>query len=154
MQLENIPEFSGTQEDTTQPSDFLKMIKHSFLANRMTADDQKVGLFELYLKSNSPAEEWYNDAKMPKKTWLELEKEFKARFPNIKKATKTAPELERELGNMRMSMEELGRTEKYRGEDIYTHMIFVEKILDLAKRVKVETSTSGLWKVLLRLQTI
>ena len=81
MQLENMPEFSGTQEDTTQPSDFLKMIKHSFLANGTTADDQKVGLFKLYLKSDSPVEEWYNDAKTPKKTWLELEKEFKNRFP-------------------------------------------------------------------------
>jgi hypothetical protein len=147
MQLENIPEFSGTQEDTTQPSDFLKMIKRSFLASGTTADDQKVGLFELYLKSDSPAEEWYNDAKTPKKTWLELEQEFKTRFPNIKKATKTAPELERELGAMRMSMEELGKTEKYRGEDVYTHMVFAEKILDLAKRAKVEASTSGLWNV-------
>ena len=130
MQLENIPEFSRTQEDTTQPSEFLKMIKHSFLSNATTADDQKVGLFELYLKSNSPAEEWFNDVK---KTWLKLEKEFKTRFPNIKKAMKMAPELERELGMMRMSVEELGRTEKYRGEDVYTHMIFAEKILDLAK---------------------
>ena len=79
--------------------------------------------------------------------WLELEQGFKVRFPNIKKATKTALELERELGAMRMTMEELGKTEKYRGEDVYTHMIFTEKILDLAKRAKVEMSTSGLWSV-------
>ena len=147
MQLENIPEFSGTQEDKTQPSDFLKAIKRSFLASGTTADDQKVGLFELYLKSDSPAEEWYNDAKTPKKTWLELEQEFKTRFPNVKKATKTTPELERELGAMRITTEELGKTEKYRGEEVHTHMIFAEKILDLAKRAKIEMSTSGLWNV-------
>ena len=147
MQLENIPEFSGTQEDTTQPTDFLKAIKRSFLANGTTSDDQKVGLLELYLKSDSPAEEWFNEAKTPKKTWLELEQGFKARFPNIKKATKTVPELERELGAMRIKTEELGKTEKYRGEEVYTHMIFAEKILDLAKRAKVEGSTSGLWSV-------
>jgi hypothetical protein len=133
MQLENIPEFSGTQEDKTQPSDFLKAIKRSFLASGTTADDQKVGLFKLYLKSDSPAEEWYNDAKTPKKMWLELEQEFKSRFPNIKKATKSTPELERELGVMRITTEELGKTEKYRGEEVHTHMIFAEKILDLAK---------------------
>jgi Zinc knuckle len=147
MQLENIPEFAGTQDDTVQPSDFLKMIKHSFLANGTTTDDQKIGLFELYLKSDSPAEEWYNDAKTPKKTWAELEQEFKTRFPNVKKAMKTAPELERELGAMRMKTEELGKTEKFRGEEVYTHMVFAEKILDLAKRAKIETSTSGLWNV-------
>ena len=147
MQLENIPEFAGTQDDKSQPSDFLKAIKRSFLASSTTTDAQKVSLFELYLKSDSPAEEWFNDANTPKKTWLELEQEFKIRFPNTKKATKTAPELERELGAMRITTEELGKTEKYRGEDVYTHMIFAEKILDLAKRAKIETTTSGLWSV-------
>ena len=85
MQLENIPEFAGTQEDKTQPSDFLKAIKRAFLANGTTTDIQKVELFELYLKSDSPAEEWYNDEKTPKKERQELEKEFKIRFPNIKR---------------------------------------------------------------------
>ena len=80
------------QEDKTQPLDFLKAIKCSFLASGTTTDDQKVSLFKLYLKSNSPAEEWYN--KMPKKTWIKLEQGFKVRFTNTKKVTKTAPKLE------------------------------------------------------------
>ena len=147
MQLEGIPEFSGTQDDKSQPSDFLKAIKRSFLTSGAMTDDQKISLFELYLKSDSPAEEWYNDANTQKKNWSDLEKAFKVRFPNTQKATKTAPELERELGTMRMTMEELGKTEKYRGEDVYTHMIFAEKILDLAKRAKVESTTSGLWSI-------
>jgi hypothetical protein len=67
MQLESIPEFSGTQEDSNQPSDFLKMVKRSFLATGTTSDEQKVSLFELYLKSDSPAEEWYNKKTTPKK---------------------------------------------------------------------------------------
>jgi protein-disulfide isomerase len=146
MQLENIPEFAGTQDDTIQPTDFLKKIKRAFLANA-TADDQKVGFFELYLKSDSPAEEWYNDANTKKKTWNELEAGFKTRFPNVKKATKTAQELERELGAMRIVTEELGKTEKYMGEDVFTHIVFAEKILDLATRAKIEGSTSGLWSV-------
>ena len=147
MQLENIPEFAGTQEDSIQPSDFLKMVKRSFLTSGTTTDEQKISLLELYLKSDSPAEEWFNDTATIKKTWAGLEQEFKTRFPNVKKATKTAPELERELGTMKIKTEELGKTEKYRGEDVYTHMIFAEKILDLAKRAKIEASTSGLWNV-------
>ena len=144
---ENIPEFSGTQEDKTQPSDFLKALKRSFLANGTTTDESKIGLFELFLKSDSPAEEWYNEITTAKKTWAELEKGFKTRFPNVKKATKSAPELERELGAMRIKTEELGKTEKYKGEDVHTHMVFAEKILDLAKRAKIEETTSGLWNV-------
>jgi hypothetical protein len=147
MQLENIPEFAGMQEDTMQPLDFLKSVKSSFLTHGAATDEQKINLFGLYLKTDSPAEDWFNDTKNPKKTWLELNQEFNARFPNIKKATKTAPELERELGAMRLTIEELVKTEKYRGEEVHTHMIFVEKILDLAKRMKVEKTTSGLWSV-------
>jgi hypothetical protein len=85
MQLENIPEFSRMQDDKTQPSDLLKAIKRSFLANGTTSDDQKIGLFELYLKSDSPAEEWYNDAATPKKMWTELENEFKSGSRTSKK---------------------------------------------------------------------
>ena len=140
MQLENIPEFSGTQEDSIQPSDFLKMVKHSFLATGMTSDSQKINRFELYLKSNSLAEEWYNDAKTPKKVWAELELEFKKRFLNVKKAMKMTPELE---GAMRVMIEELGKTEKYKGEEVYTHMIFAKKILNLAKCMKIETPPVG-----------
>jgi hypothetical protein len=147
MQLEKIPEFAGTQDDTTQPTDFLKTIKRSFISNALITDDQKIDLFELYLKSESPAEDWFVSARTPKMTWTDLEKGFKARFPNVKKATKTAPELERELGEMRLKTEELGKTEKFRGEEVYTHTVFAEKALDLAKRAKIETSTSGLWKV-------
>ena len=147
MQLENIPEFSGTQDDKIQPLDFLKAVKRSFLASGATTDEQKIDLFKLYLKSDSPAEEWYEENTTPKKVWADLEKAYKTRFPNVKKATKTAPELERELGAMRLKADELGKTEKYKGEDVYTHMVFAERILDLAKRAKIETSTSGLWNV-------
>lgn len=147
MQIENIPEFSGTQDDKTQPLDFLKSVKRAFLSSGTTTDNQKISLFELYLKSDSPAEDWFNDAKTLKTTWPELEQGFKIRFPNIKKATKTKPELERELGAMRIKTEELGKTEKFRGEDVHTHMVFAEKILDLAKQAKIETTTSSLWNV-------
>jgi hypothetical protein len=133
MQLENIPEFLGTQEDTTQPSDFLKLVKCLFLTSRTTADDQKIDLFGLYSKSDSPAEDWFNNARMTKKMWLKLKKDFKVRFPNIKKAMKTALELECELRSMRITMEELGKTERFRGEEVYTHMVFAEKILDLVR---------------------
>ena len=51
------------------------------------------------------------------------------------------------MGAMRIRTEELGKTEKYRGEEVYMHMVFVEKILNLAKRAKIKTSTSGLWNV-------
>ena len=55
---------------------------------------------------------------------------------------KTKLELERELAGMRIKTEDLGTIEKYRGEDVYTHVIFAEKVLDLAKHAKIETTAS------------
>ena len=145
MQLETVPEFSGTQEDTVQPSEFLKMVKRSFLQAGIQADDQKINNFELFLKSDSPAEEWYTATGSTKTKWIDLEKAFKTKFPNITKATKTRAELERELGELRIATEDLGKTEKYMGEDVYTHIIFAKKILDIVTRAKIETTTSGLY---------
>ena len=73
MQLEKVPEFAGTQDDTTQLTEFLKAVKRLFLSNTAATDAQKIELFKLYLKGDSPAEDWFNDAKTPKKTWAELE---------------------------------------------------------------------------------
>ena len=64
------------------------MVKHSFLTHGAASDEQKIDLFGLYLKMDSPAEDWFNNTKTLRKMWLELDQEFKARFPNIKKATK------------------------------------------------------------------
>ena len=55
---------------------------------------------------------------------------------------KSRLELERELADMRIKPEDLGITEKYQGEDVYTHIIFAEKIIDLAKWAKIEATTS------------
>jgi hypothetical protein len=87
MQLDNIPEFAGTQDDSIQPSDFIKMIKHQFLSSGTTADDQKVGLFELYLKSDSPAEEWYSDAATKKRTRKAIQSQVSKRKKSNKNST-------------------------------------------------------------------
>ena len=139
----NIMEFSGTQEDMIQPTEFLKNINRSFMSSGVTpTDEQKINVIGLWLKSESPAEEWFNDANTPKDKYTNLEQSFKQRFPNVERMKKSRLELERELADMRIKPEDLGITEKYRGEDVYTHVIFAEKIIDLAKRAKIETTTS------------
>ena len=72
---------------------------------------------------------------------------IQSKVPKHQKATRTAAELERELGAIRITTEELGKTEEFRGEDVYTHTIFAEKIINLTKQAKIETMTSGLWSV-------
>ena len=55
---------------------------------------------------------------------------------------KSRLELERQLADMKIKPEDLGITEKYQGEDIYTHVAFTEKMIDLAKWAKIETTTT------------
>jgi hypothetical protein len=55
------------------------------------------------------------------------------RFPGAEAAKKTAPELEREMLEMRLVTEELDKTEMHLGVDVETHKIFADKLLDLAK---------------------
>jgi hypothetical protein len=40
--------------------------------------------------------------------------------------------LERELGELRIETEDLRKMEKYMGEDVYMHVVFAKKILDIA----------------------
>ena len=79
---------------------------------------------------------------MPKSKYSEFEQSFRQHFPNVEKMKKMKLELERKLAEMRIKVKDLGMIEKYRGEDVYTHMVFAEKILDLAKQAKIETTTS------------
>lgn len=79
---------------------------------------------------------------MPKAKYSEFEQSFRQHFPNVEKMKKMKLELERKLAEMRIKVKDLGMIEKYRGEDVYTHMVFAEKILDLAKQAKIETTTS------------
>jgi hypothetical protein len=96
-----------------------------------------------YLKSDSPAEEWYTDEGSNEKSWQMFEAKFLARFPGAEAAKKTAPELEREILEMRLATKELDKTDMHLGVAMETHKIFADKLLDLAKQAKFKkTNTS------------
>ena len=105
----NITEFSGTQEDLIQPTDFLKNINRSFMSSSVTpTDEQKINAIGLWLKSESPAEEWFNEINTPKDKYANLEQSFKQQFPDVERMKKSKLELERELAEMRIKPEDLG----------------------------------------------
>ena len=51
-------------------------------------------------------------------TWKALEKAFLEHFPPIQKAKKSESELERELCELRLLVDELGKKERYAGEEV------------------------------------
>jgi len=95
----------------------------------------------------SPADEWFQELDTKDLAWKDVEAAFLSRFPPIKRAKRTETELERELCEMRLKVEDLGKKEKYVGEDVYTHVIFAEKALSLAKQEKISTGSNSIWKV-------
>src|SRR5271168_2609938 len=147
MQQVMITEFSGSHKDMTQPSEFLKIVGRSLMGPGQVAMDDQIEAACCWLKTGSPAKTWFNKTPTPKTKYANFAQAFKTEFKDVEKAEKSAPELEREISEMRIKTEDLGRSEKYRGQDMYTHIIFAEKILDLAKRAKIDNTTSGLFNV-------
>lgn len=138
--------FSGDGGDKQQPVDFLKKFNRAMRESRVTSDTALVKAFGDYLKTDSPAEEWYTeqDTLVTRPTWGNLEAAFKARFPGVQKAKKSPADLERELSELRLDKKTLAATVDYGGQDAWSHVIFAEKALDLAKRAGIEKTRSSL----------
>ena len=97
-----------------------------------------ISSFENYLKYNSLVDEWFKDLDM-QTTWKALEKLFLDCFPPIQKAKKSESELERELCELRLTADRLGKKVKYAEEEVWSHVSFGKKALSLARQVKINT---------------
>ncbi|EDR08841.1 uncharacterized protein LACBIDRAFT_296317 [Laccaria bicolor S238N-H82] len=139
--------FSGETDDDVQPGEFLKTFRRFTTSACITDDDLIITSFGDHLKYGSPADDWFAELTSTKQTWKEVETAFLQRFPPVEKAKRTETELERELCELRLKTEDLGKKEKYAGEEVYTHVIFAEKALSLAKQAKISTGSNSIWKV-------
>ena len=146
MSIPVVRSFSGEPDDDVQPGEFLKTFRRFTTYARITEQDLIIESFGDHLKYASPADDWFKELGK-KSTWKEVEAAFLERFPPIERAKRTETELERELCELRLKVEDLGKKEKYAGEEVYTHVIFAEKALSLAKQAKISTSSNSIWKV-------
>ena len=136
--------FSGEPGDDVQPGEFLKTFRRFITYAHITENRSIIDTFGDHLKYGSPADEWFSELDTTTSTWKEVKKEFLQRFPLVEKAKRTETELERELCKLRLKVEDLGRKEKYAGEDVYTHVIFAEKALSLVKQVKISNGSNSI----------
>jgi hypothetical protein len=139
--------FSGEPDDDIQPGEFLKTFRRFTTYAHITESARIIESFGDHLKYASPADEWFHELETKDLTWKNVEKAFLERFPPVERAKRTETELERELCEMRLKEEDLGKKEKYAGEDVYTHVVFAEKALSLAKQAKISTGSNSIWKV-------
>ena len=146
MSHERVPTFAGTGNDEVQPSEFIKIFRRATRGSFTDEEGWIDGLGD-YLKTGSPAETWFNKPNTPKKVWTAFKTAFEKEFPDIGRAEKTPQDLERELLAMRLLTENLGKTEKYANDDVWTHVAFAQRALDLARRAGIATGTNNIWQV-------
>jgi hypothetical protein len=146
MSHERVPTFAGTGNDEVQPSEFIKIFRRATRGSFTDEGSWIVGLGD-YLKTGSPAEAWFLLGTTPKKTWTTFKPAFEKEFPDIGRAEKTPQDLERELLAMRLRPENLGKTERYANDDVWTHVAFAQRALDLARRAGISAGTNNIWQV-------
>ncbi|KAJ6481031.1 hypothetical protein C8R45DRAFT_831845 [Mycena sanguinolenta] len=138
---EIIPMFSGDPETATNPnaitpSTFIKKFRAHMRDLTNMGDKERIDALLDYLVEDSPAEKWYKDLKAA----------FATRFPGPQKAERTTQEWERELAGMKLKVEELDTTVQVSGAPVFAHVHFASKLLETAKLVKIDATTSGIWQ--------
>ncbi|KAF8873067.1 hypothetical protein BD779DRAFT_1679411 [Infundibulicybe gibba] len=123
------PRFSGETTDQVQPDDFIKALNMFIYTAGAMEDADRIKILGSCLQSRSEADEWFKE--------------------NIKDAGSAgrSAEYQRELQELRLTTEELGKKITYAGAEVYTHIAFAHKILDLAKKAKIVESNSSIWSV-------
>jgi len=139
--------FSGEPDDNIQPGEFLKTFHRFTTYTHIKEKEQIIESFGDHLKYASPADEWFQGLDTTTHTWKQVEGAFLECFLPVERAKRTETELERELCELRLKVEDLGKKEKYIGKEVYTHVIFAEKALSLAKQAKISTGSNSIWKV-------
>jgi hypothetical protein len=142
MPTTQVPPFSGEHGDETTPGQFLKSFRVNMRELKMTQDSEKIIALSDYLKDGSTAEEWYDTEKGKHATWSAFETAFKTRFPGVEKVKASRMENEEELMNMKLSVEDLMKKVKYAGEDVYSHIVFADKAIELARKLEVSDTTN------------
>ena len=130
--MECIPTFLGMSKDKVTSKDFMKVYQHATINNsNLNTDEARISNFQNYLGSDSPVEEWYEATGKVLTKWQDFEAAFFVQFMTIEKVKKMAVKLERELAGLKLQVEDLGKKEKYRGQEVWLHITFTENALDL-----------------------
>ena len=93
-------------------------------------------------------EEWYNGlTTIQRISWDRLKEAFDAQWPPIRRAVKTTRDYERELLDLKFAEEDVGTIKMKSGVNAWTHVIWAEGALSLAKQAKIEKSSALIWQV-------
>ncbi|KAJ7121983.1 hypothetical protein C8R43DRAFT_899976 [Mycena crocata] len=157
MTAEIVPMFTGEPitagSTSVTPATFIKKfrahMRDLLIPINAVGDAARIDALKDYLVEDSPAETWYKDLQAGAgalTTWAAMEAAFLVRFPGPEKAGRTKQEWERELVAMRLSLAELGTTVQIGGADVFAHVHFASRLLEVAKLAGIAATISGIWQ--------
>ena len=127
--------FTGEDDDTMDPRDFLKRVQH-YLMGTTWDNTEKVDYFETWLKSRSAAEQWFKGLEAAKEaTWKELCVAFKKWWPEKPVVQKSTAEKQGELEGEKITEAELGMKVKVNRVDVYMHVAWANRVEKLANAI-------------------
>jgi hypothetical protein len=131
----NVKFFTGGNDDSEDPQDFLKGIKR-YMMMKTFEDEAKIEYFTLCLKSRSPAEIWWNALPLTSRnTWAKVQIEFEKQWPAKPVTEKTTAEKQAMLEREVLKESELGLRISVGGIDEYTHVVWADKVEKLAANI-------------------
>jgi hypothetical protein len=114
------------------------------------ADAKRLAAVSDHFPTRSPARKWFTAKQAgatPIATWANFEKEFLGEFPTADEAEPSTQEYEQRLAEMRITLEELGKTVNVGGFDVLTHMRFADQLLVAARKAKLLKGSSYIYIV-------
>jgi hypothetical protein len=136
---EIVTAFQGDVDDEN-PEDFLRAF---FRRMGNNSDEIKLSQFPYYLQADSAADEWFSELdEDDRATWAGLVKAFQKRWPRKAQAKKTDGEYEDEIMSRKLKTEDLGKKEKIAGREVYTHIVWADKMTTTIKGAKLEKTTT------------
>lgn len=139
--------FAGDADEKQNPKDFLKAFNNLMFGAGVTLDATKIEMFANNLKSDSPADKWYNALAGEESTsFTSMVTSFRTRFVT-EETKKTNMELEEEIQALRIAVDDLGKDTKVGGVLMPTHTAFANKIYQLAQDANIHSGTSSILNV-------
>jgi len=147
--MTEVKPFHGKDSAMENPQDFIKAFNHAMReCTTITTEYEKIEALVDYMVGGSAAEEWYNGLSTEcQLSWDKLRYAFNQRWPPIQRAVKTMKDYERELLELTLAEEDIGTIKMKSGVQAWTHIIWAEGVLALAKLAKVEKSAILIWQV-------
>ncbi|KAG2337902.1 hypothetical protein BDR05DRAFT_894544 [Suillus weaverae] len=147
--------FHGDGLASENPADFLKSFNCAMREQKVTVSSDKLDAFGDYIGTGSQVERWFKAlTSTDKATWPAFVTAFEKCWPPVTIAEKTKAEYERELLDLALQEEEVGKKTTLYGRECWAHIAWAMKALQLATNADIDQGTSMIWQVRSKLPDI